>query len=191
MKALTLKTKDIQILSEIQKNLSEQQYLTEEQQNFLSNFIANLPSPNFTLIERTPLDELCKVIIWDMEEIQSHLHKWEKLFSNLPGWDYSPLCIFYDGDAVDQLKDGIIMAVVYAPSMSYNIQKGREGYEVHLKDDGTAKFWFPNFEDAEQYPELYNFKGSWKEAYYLLVEILKKGWPMEEFPEELLPLLKK
>jgi hypothetical protein len=60
-----------------------------------------------------------------------------------------------------------------------------------LKDDGSAKFWFPTFEDAEQYPELFNFRGTWKEAYLLLIETLKNGWPMEEFPDELKLFLKK
>lgn len=191
MQKLTLKIRDIHTLNEIQKSLGEQQSLTEKQQNILSDFLIQLKTTNALLIERTPLIDQFEIDLWNMKIVQQHLEQWEGLFSQLPGWDYSPTCIVYDEDAIEQLRKGIIMGVVFAPSMAYNTRRAKEGYEVHLKDDGTATFWFPTFEDAEAYPDLYNFKGSWKEAYLLLIETLKKGWPMEEFPEELKPLLKK
>lgn len=84
------------------------------------------------------------------------------------------------------------MKAVFAPSLAYlTDRKASEGYEIRFKGDGTARFWFPTFRDVEAYPELYSFKGSWKEAYLLLIETLKKGWPTEGFPEELRQFLKK
>lgn len=81
----------------------------------------------------------------------------------------------------------------FAPSYAYNSAKTAHdpAYEVQLKGDGTASFELPTLQDAQRYPELYNFRGSWKEAYLLLIETLKNGWPMEEFPEELQQFLKK
>jgi hypothetical protein len=190
MKTLTLKIKDIQILNDIQKRLSERKSLTEKQQTNLLDFLSQLPQTEALLFEQTSFDEQFEARLWDVGKIDDHLKKWQRLFSNIPGWDYCPYCFFVDADNVKMLHKNIILAAWFAPSMSYN-QKNNEGYEVQLKDDGTANFMLPTLEDAEAYPELYNFKGTWKEAYYLLIETLKKGWPMEEFPEELLPLLKK
>jgi len=193
MQTLTLKIKDIDGLNSIQKKLSEQKPLTKKQQDILSVFLAQLPPTNTLLIERTPLDEQFETQAWEMEKFDEYLEQWEKLFGNLPGWDYCPMCYSVDTDNPEMLRKNVIMIAVFAPSYTYNCVRSSDerGYEVWLKDDGTAQFQVPTLADAEKYPELYNFKGTWKEAYYLLIETLKKGWPMEEFPEELLPLLKK
>jgi hypothetical protein len=89
------------------------------------------------------------------------------------------------------LSKNVIVITQFAPSMSRNLDTSKRGFELWFKDDGMALFWLPTLEDAEKYSDLYNFKGSWKEAYMLLLETWKKGWPMEEFPEQLRLLLKK
>ncbi|MBW4888462.1 hypothetical protein KXQ82_01995 [Mucilaginibacter sp. HMF5004] len=124
------------------------------------------------------------------EHIKMLLSDWKKLLLSLPGFDFCPTCYIVNDDAKEFLEKNIVMISEFSPTMSFNMKRD-SGFELRLKNDGTGDFWFPTFEDAKQYPELYNFKGSWKEAYDLLIETLKKGWPMEEFPEELLPLLKK
>jgi len=193
MQTVTLKIKDIQILNDIQKSLSERQPLTEKQQAALSYFLSRLPQTDTLILECTSLDEEFGVQLWEVGKIDDHLEQWKKLFGNLPGWDYCPICVVVDNDNPEMLRKNVLVIAVFAPSYAYNCIRSSEerGYEVWLKDDGTAQFHVPTLADAERYPELYNFKGTWKEAYYLLIETLKKGWPMEEFPEELLPLLKK
>lgn len=193
MQTLTLKIKDIQNLNEIKKSLSDKQPLTEKQQTNLIHFLSQLPQTENLFLEQTSLDEQFDARLWEVGKIDNHLDQWERLFGNLPGWDYCPICAVVDNDNVEMLRKNVIMFAVFAPSYAYNCIRSSEerGYEVWLKDDGTAQFHVPTLTDAEAYPELYNFKGTWKEAYYILIETLKKGWPMEEFPEELLPLLKK
>lgn len=135
------------------------------------------------------INEIIGSVRWEMSSESAM--KWQELFSNIPGFDFAGNCYFLDSDSLDLLKMGVVMIAIFAPSLSYNRVASNNGYEVWLKDNGSAKFWFPTFEDAEKHPELYNFKGSWKDAYLLLIETLKKGWPLEEFPEELQKFLKK
>lgn len=193
MQTLTLKVRNIQVLKQIQKNLSERLPLTERQQNFLSDFLVQLPQANTLLLEKIAIDEPLEMNLWDVGKIETKLDKWVDLLNNLPGWDYCPFSFLVNNDNPDLLKKDVVIVAWFAPSYSYNSIRSEQerAYEIWLKGDGTAIFQLPTLEDAEQYPDLYNFKGTWKEAYYLLIETLKKGWPMEEFPEELLPLLKK
>ncbi len=185
MKSITLTISDIDQLNSIKKNLSEKRSLTKKQQDILSHFLNQLPSTDTLLAERTPLDKQLEAKLWDMEKIHEHLEYWVNLFGNLPGWDYCPFCTIVDSENIRLLRKNVIAMAFFAPSFSHNANKKKEGYEVHLRDDSTALFELPTLEDAEAYPELYNFKGTWKEAYLLLIKTLKKGWPIEEFPEEL------
>jgi hypothetical protein len=180
---------DLEPLKSIQNSLLNQQSLTSEQQIHLSRFLSLFPvSQNFTSND-FPLNELMEINIEDKNGFQSQLEKWLKLFENIPGYDYVSSW-FVQQEELELLSKNVIMIVDFAPSLSYNLSH-LDGYYIHLKDNGTASFSLPTFQDAEIYPELYNFKGTWKEAYFLLIETLKKGWPMEEFPEELKPFLKK
>jgi hypothetical protein len=190
MKYLTLTISDISRLNKIQKSIAEQKPLTVKEQTFLSEFLLQIPSPKVLLLDKLPLDETFNVNVWDTIEIEAHLKEWIKLFDNIPGYDAAPGCYIVDHNSRELLRKNVIMTAAFAPTLAYNYIVTNEAFEVHLKDNGTASFWFPTFEDAEQYPNLYNFKGTWKEAYLLLIETLKKGWPMEEFPEELQQFLK-
>lgn len=193
MKNLTLKISDIQILQDIQRSLFEHHPLTKKQEKKLSFFLSQLPHPDVLITEKVPLYEQFKVKLWDLNEIDKCLDQWRRLFDNLPGWDYCPFSFLVGNDNPDLLNGGVIIVARFAPSYAYNfIKSDRErAYEIRLKDDGTALFQLPTFADAKLYHELYNFRGAWKEAYLLLIETLKKGWPMEEFPEELQQFLKK
>jgi len=189
MKYLTVTIRDIDRLNAIQTKLSESQPLTVEDQIYLSKFLTQLPATKTLLVDTIPIDAVISVQLWDMDYLENSLEYWKELFDNIPGYDYVGSYV-EEGIEKELRKRGVIMLVDFAPSYSYNMANN-DGYYINLKDDGMAVFQLPTLEDAEQYPELYNFKGSWKEAYLLLVETLKKGWPMEEFPEELKPFLKK
>ena len=192
MQKLTLKFSNLVALNAIQKAIAAEQPLDKGQIATLSFFLQQLPTTEELLIEKTPLDEVFEVDLWIYQKVCDHIERWEALFSNIPGYDYAASCHYVRMDNIPLLKERVVLNATFAPTMAYNLnEENFEGYEIHLKDDGTAVFWLPTLEDAQQYPELYNFKGTWKDAYYLLIETLKKGWPMEEFPEELLPLLKK
>ncbi len=190
MKKLTLTIANINILNTIQIKLSKPQPLTKDEQKYLSCFLAQIPSSKELLLNNVPLDAQFEVNPWDSDKLEVDLEKWIKLFNGIPGWDYCPFCRLVSNDDIEMLSKNVIVIVPFAPSMAYNTIC-QEGYKVLLKDDGSAIFRLPALKDAEQYPELHNFKGTWKEAYLLLIETLKKGWPMEEFPEELQQFLKK
>src|ERR1700733_6332623 len=193
MKQITLTIANIDRLYSIQNHLAENKAISTTDKVYLAEFLSQIPSVNTFLMEKVPLNDTFTVKLWNTSKIEVELQKWQRLFDNLPGWDYCPFCFIVDKDNIELLQRNVIMVEWFAPSYAYNSNRigNDEPYEVHLKDNGTAIFSLPTLRDAEQYPELYNFKGSWKEAYMLLIETLKKGWPMEEFPEELKPLLKK
>ncbi len=192
MKNLTLTTKDIGRLNSICDSIKDGIQIRVNDKIFLADFLTQIPSINDFLIEKVPFDQNFEIGLWDSSKIESNLKRWQKLFGNLPGWDYCPFCFAVDEDNPELLKENVVLVAWFAPSYSYNtIRSSKDrAYEVWLKDNGTAIFQLPTLADAEKYPVLYNFKGSWKEAYVLLIETLKKGWPMEEFPEQLLSLLK-
>jgi len=190
MKHLKLSVKNIDRLNLIQTLLSASKPLSAADQIFLAKFLSQLPSTQQLLSEKMHLNAEIGISLLTMLKINKGLENWKQLFTNLPGWDYCPHCFFVNYEVPDLLKKKVIISAWFAPSYSYNRLKDRP-CEIWLKDDGTALFQLPTLQDAEQYPELYNFKGTWKEAYYLLIETLKKGWPMEEFPDELKQFLKK
>ena len=192
MNHITLTISDIDQLNSIKTQLANKRRLTSREQEYLSGLLSQVPTPDSELLKDVPFDENIEVRLWDVNKIEAVLVKWSNLFRNIPGFDYAPSVDIIDRHSRQNLfHKNIIMTVDFSPSLSHNEFDDVDAYEVHLKDDGTAVFWFPSFEEAEKYPELYNFKGSWKEAYLLLIETLKKGWPMEEFPQELQQFLKR
>jgi hypothetical protein len=184
MKTLTLTITEIDRLSSINKRLYNEQPLTTDDTLYLSKFLFQFSSIN-PISAKIEFDETMIVNPWRNDKMETTLDKWKNLFFNIPGFDFAPNCYILDNDSSELLAKNVLMIAMFAPSLSYNSITSNDAYEVRLKNDGIACFWFPSFEEAEKYPELYNFKGSWKEAYLLLIETLKKGWPMEEFPEEL------
>jgi hypothetical protein len=193
MKKITLTVSNVSRLNHLQSRLADNESISLEDKLYLSEFLSQLPSTNKLLAEKTPLEESLSVSLWDTLQIEAELEKWRQLFEKIPGWDYCPCCCVVDNDNLELLQQNVVMFAWFAPSYVYNSTRTTHdpAYEIWLKGDGTASFELPTLQDAEQYPELYNFKGSWKEAYYLLIETLKNGWPMEEFPEELQQFLKK
>jgi hypothetical protein len=156
----------------------------------LRNLLTQLPIADALLSEQIPMYEEFEVKVWTFDQVEHELEKWRALFNHLPGYNICPFSYFVDGDEPEFVRKRLIIVAQFAPNMAY-IEERDVSFKVYLKDDGTATFYLPTLEDAEQFPELYYFKGSWKEAYLLLIETLQKGWPMEEFPEELQKFLPK
>ena len=190
MKRITITIKETNTILAISKNLLDNRKLSGLQQTFLSNILSQILTAESTMIEES-LPEDIEILSSDRNESQNLLLQWRNLFNNIPGFNFAPNCYILTHDSNSLVYKNVVMIAAFAPSMSYNKILSNEAYEVRFKDDGTARFWFPTFEDAEQYPKLFNFKGSWKEAYLLLIDTLKKGWPMEKFPEELQKFLPK
>ena len=191
MKNLTLTISDVARLNSIQKHLVDDKPISNADRVYVAEILAQIPTVEAVLTNKISLDETFEVYAWDTEKLETNTEKWRKLFGQTPGWDYTAYCYLVVQEDRDMLNKNVIAIAQFAPSMAHNLDTSKRGYEVWLKDDGSALFWLPTLQDAEKYPELYNFRGTWKEAYLLLIETLKKGWPMEEFPEELLPFLKK
>ncbi len=192
MENITLKILDLARLSTIQANLERDNKISISDAQFLANFLKQLPSQKEMLAYKIPLDlPPIPVKVWDVSKIDGMLGKWLKLFDNIPGYNYVG-CHSLEYIDPDLIKTGVILEVVFAPTLAYNNLDGlAEPFLIHIKDNGSAVFILPTVEDAMEYPELYAFKGTWKEAYRLLMETLKKGWPMEEFPKELKQFFKK
>ena len=192
MNHLTIRISDFKLLNQINSKLKNHETLSQQEQLTLTRFLDQVPTPESELLKIIRFDKSIEVKFWNMARMEKVMRKWQRLFYNLPGFDHSP-----GSDIIDQHGDprlferNVILNITFSPTLSHNEFQNKDPFEIHLKDDGNAKFWFPTFEDAEHYPELFNFKGTWKEAYLLLIETLKKGWSMEEFPEELKPFLKK
>jgi len=193
MRALTLTISDISHLHAIENRLTINTTLSLSDQTILRKILSQFPTDSDLLANKIPIDEPLPVNAWDLSKLENNLNHWKTLFGNLPGWDYCPFSFLVDNDNLELLHQNVLIVAWFAPSYAYNVVRSSENraYEVWLKDDGSAIFQLPTLKDAEKYPELYHFNGSWKEAYLLLIETLKKGWPMEEFPVELRPFLKK
>lgn len=196
MSTLTLTVKDIEVLKKAQSKLYSGKRLSSDERSTLDNFLASLPSPATLLKEKFPLDENFEIKVFNIEEMWPHMKKWLDLFNSLPknGDEYHPSAGWLDAEEDDTFwKRNVIIEAEFIPSLAFSKRedKGDRTIGIFLKTDGTAEFVFWQVRDAEQYPDLYSFKGSWKEAYLLTVKTLQQGWPQTKFPEELLPLLKK
>lgn len=195
MKYLTFKIKDTDLLKTIGKTLNAELPLSKVQTAFLAKLCNEIPETRHFLEEKISLEDTIQVNLLDMDTLVGNLKKWEALFENIPGYDCAPYSFITieQQDISKELREliniGVLIIATFAPTPTYCLYG--EGYDVYLKDDGTAYFELPTLKDAEKYPDLYQFKGSWKEAYLLMIETIKKGWPMEEFPKEFEMLLPK
>jgi hypothetical protein len=189
MKQLTLTVSDIARLNSIQNRLVNYKTISKTEKLYLAQILAQIPSLKVLLSNKVAIQETFDVKALDQQE--KNIQRWVALLNTGPGWDYAPFCYLVVEEDIAMLSKNVIIITQFAPSMSRNLDTSKRGFELWFKDDGQALFWLPSLEDAEYYPDLYSFKGTWKEAYLLLVNTWKKGWPMEEFPEELQQFLKK
>jgi hypothetical protein len=185
MNTVILKIKDIESLNTIQQKLHSASHLgknlTKKEKEMLAAFLSGLPSANNLLSkdlgELTPFELSFEVKVWDLNPILPHLEQWRTLFSGFPsrsGPVQAKIVDSIEEDNADVVKENVIIESYFAPSLAHS-NKGRY-ISIFLKTDGTARFLFDTIEDLNDFPELYNFKGSWKEAYLIVTEILNKGW---------------
>jgi hypothetical protein len=196
MKKLTLTVTDIATLKKAENKIHDRKPLNANERYALTNFLASLPSSETLLNEKFPLDETFEIKVFDIQEMWPHMEKWISLFNDLPknGSKFYPNAGWLDAEeSKDFWKTNVIIVASFIPSFAYSKRNKGENQiiAVNLKTDGTATFQFWTVEDAKDFPELYNFKGTWKEAYLLTVKTLMEGWPHTKFPEEFEPLLKK
>jgi hypothetical protein len=206
MHTTTLKISDITSLNDIVIALRQGTVLTKKQKEILISFLNKLPPADKFLGEGIALDvPVMAVQLLNINRLTEVMEKWENLFLNLPGHDNAISCVYwYELESLAVYDDNIVLAVVFHPTMDDNKRSFEKGdskendreiphppLHLYLMVDGTARFRLHTVYQAEKYHELYTFKGIWKEAYWFLIEIMRKGWPQEEFPEELQKFLPK
>ena len=185
MKTLVLKIKEIKTLNEIAEILSQnKKTLSSDQIEYLSAFLRQLPTPTEIRLHQGLLDEAFEVEVVNWRNLEKEAEKWLGLFDQLPG---SHIDIPDNHDSIPKLSRIVAFDISFNPTY----EEPDHWVVVELKTDGSAEFDFNTVEEAKRFPELFNFKGTWKEAYVLIIKTLKNGWPMELFPEEFQKLLSK
>lgn len=200
MKHLTVLLSDIERIDYLKTKLQNDKELDQDDKCWLLKLLNEFPPLEHLMMQRFPMDETMEVKLYDMTD--NELQQWKKLFFNIPGEGKFCGAGFTDSQTEDrkeyqylngyQLRDrNVLIEAEFAPSMGYTRQDPEKNipFRIHLIDDGTAYFLLPTVAEAKRFPDLYRFKGTWKEAYLLMIETMKKGWPQEEFPEELLPFI--
>ncbi|MEO6523800.1 MAG: hypothetical protein ABIN91_19105 [Mucilaginibacter sp.] len=187
MTTITLALRNAKILNAAQSKFLNRSKLSSRERAALNTLLSSLS------FQDNAIEEGLEIIIFDINEMRLHLETWIKLFNSLPnnGDEFFPYASLYDLSDTEYLN-GNIGLVAFIPTIFHNEKDGLEKIiNIHLRVDGTAAFAFNNPDDAQNFPTLFNFSGSWKEAYLLTVKTLQQGWPQTKFPEELLPLLKR
>lgn len=185
---------DIATLNQIQTKVWQKKRLSLEDRNLLESFLRNLPTTSDLLKEKFPLEEKFEIKVFDTKEMWPHMEKWINLFNSLPknGDEYHPSAGWFDAEQDDTFwKRNVIIEAEFIPSIAFSKRKHFKTVGLNLKTDGTAFFNFDLVDDAKAFPELYQFNGSWKEAYLLAVRTLQQGWPQTKFPDEFEQFLKK
>jgi len=184
-----LTVQDIEILKKAQRKLFHHKRLSPDERYVLDSLLDSLPASETLLNEKFPLDEHFEIKIFDIEEMWPQLNKWIELFNSLPIGTH----VGFIGveDDRDFWRRNVIIEGTFIPSIVYSRRKKDQNILIYLKIDGTATFGFSKVKDAENFPDLYAFNGSWKEAYLLVIKTLQQGWPQTKFPTEFEQLLKK
>jgi hypothetical protein len=185
METITLTLTELDRLKAIQKNLKGMKVLPISQQSYLYSILSLFPTSEEMLLRCIGNATGFQVNLWDTKRLEAHLIDWCRLFAGVPGYDHSTNFCIVGPERADLLRRNVIVVSNFSPSMSYHLSQSGNPCEVHLHDDGTASFWLPTFDLAERYPDMDFFRGTWQEAYQLLAETIRAGWPMEEFPQQL------
>jgi hypothetical protein len=194
MNNVILKIREIESLTEIKESIGRGLNLNRSQLETLNSFLSALPNSNEIiskeLVGKTPFDITFEIQVWNLKTIWPHLEKWRKLFSNFPNHNDSIQAVIHEDITEDNLgaiKENVIIESYFFPSIAH--LGSDKSISIYLKADGTARFILTTLVDLEEFPELYDFKGTWEEAYFLVIKTLKKGWPNEKFPQKLQSLI--
>jgi len=171
MKTLKLRISDILFLNEVKEVLMKREKLSAKQEDELLFFLSNIPEICDLLTSKTSPEAIFEVCALNLNKAKSHLQTWVNTFARLP---YSYAIIVTEKD-VELVKKKVILKAMFSPSMMFQLEE--KYIEVHFIEDGEATFQFASFEDAEKFPNLYRFKGSWKDAFILILETARYGWP--------------
>ena len=192
MYLLKLTEEDVSFLKKIKTKIYFAKALhTDEERRIESLFPKKVSIPNELPRKGSNFFNNLEIKTHSILTINKQLKKWCDLFNQLPNYGdtYFPSAWLNEDNCTD--KETIII-VAFIPSFMKSTQEGLNRIiNIHLNIDFTANFVFNDMKDKKKFPELYKFKGSWKEAYLLVVKTLKEGWPQTEFPRELEYLLQK
>jgi hypothetical protein len=188
MNTLFLQLGRIKTLNGAKEALESHRSLTDDERQVLMDFLANLPLTESLLEMQLPFNAPVALTTLSLDDAWQECRKWRRLFSNLPRGKTTSGCLFIDELLSFGIADPtLIMVGLFTPSFEYDQKDIR--FRVYFKNDGSSRFWFPTFEDAQRFPALYSFVGNWIEAYYEVIRTVKEGWPQEKFPEELKKIL--
>lgn len=180
MNAIFLTIRDLTIFREIKKQIETEQPLSLEQKLELCFFLNQLPLVKDILSEKViPINPI-EVKLFDFNRILPTLKNWVSLFQNLPGKNTIATITVLDSEILQ--KQGVILLSKFPPTIFYDTKD--KTIDVYLKTDGSALFKIETLEDFENFPDLYAFRGTWKDAYHLAVKTVMRGWPQEKFPTE-------
>src|SRR6185312_5032439 len=189
MTKLTLTVQDIEILKKAKDKIYHRKRLSSDESEILNNFLATLPPSETILNLKFPIDESFEFEIFDIAQMWPYLKKWidlfNKLFSKRKGLSGHACWISAD-DSEELVRKNIIITGSFIPSFAYS-KKGKDENKIigfNLETDGKAVLEVWKMEDARTFPDLYEFKGTWKESYLLIVKTLQSGWPQTTFPKE-------
>ncbi|MDP1728498.1 MAG: hypothetical protein Q8M15_17065 [Bacteroidota bacterium] len=189
-----LKIRDLESLTEIKDRIGMGLNLNRSQLETIKSFLSSLPASNELiskkLVEKTPIDMSFEIQVWNLKTIWPHLEKWRKLFSNFPDQNGYIQAVIHEemtDDNPEAIKENVIIESYFFPSVAH--LGADKSIGIYLKADGTARFVLTTLTDLEEFPELYHFKGTWEDTYFLVIETLKKGWPKVKFPKKLQPLI--
>ncbi len=180
MNTLILTIKDLTIFKEIKKQIETEQPLTPEQKLELCFFLGQLPLLKDILSEKVITIDPIEIKLFDFNQMLPTLKNWVSIFKNLPGKNTSAIITELDSEILQ--KQGVILLCKFPPSIFYDAKD--KTIDVYLKTDGSALFKIETLEDFENFPDLYSFKGTWKESYKLAVRTALRGWPQDKFPIE-------
>lgn len=144
MTHITFTLTNIQRLNSIKVQLANKCILTAEEREYLLDFLDQVPTPDASMLENILSSEPLEIRVWEVDKIERVLGKWYDLFINIPGFDFSPAVNIIDQNSDPKLfYKNIIMTASFSPTLSHNEFIDSEPFEIHLKDDRTASFWFP------------------------------------------------
>jgi hypothetical protein len=176
-------------LNFLQNRLSKSCQISKVGEQFLSKTPTDVHSAESQFARKDSLTNA--FYFYALEEQAAILQNWFDLLNLAPGNSYARYRCLVIAEYPLLFCNEIIIITRFSPSIAHHLNKAERSCELWFKGDNTAIFWLPTLKDAETFPELYDFKGSWKEAYLLLLKVWQRNWPIEEFSEELLKFLLK
>ncbi len=172
---------DLRILDRISEKTASNLTITFtiQEQKVLNALLTELSKvdPDFIM----NLNQETKLSIWASESQSLNLENWEQLFGQLPGFKE---CIRVDSHEDEDYSQ---MGAIY-PTTIHRVKD--KLCELILRGDGSSTFMFSSTKEIKLPRALRYFSGKWSEAFKLMAQTLREGWPQQEFPKKFESLLK-